>query len=82
LEMLLLLYGCDVCLIIVFMFQEHHGIKFNDQEHQQDCRRVHQGRWNMDFFGHGVQSRQEALLHLENLISSISGQIFCCATSK
>jgi hypothetical protein len=32
------------------MFQEHHGIKFNDQEHQQDCRRVHQGRWNMDFF--------------------------------
>lgn len=50
--MLLLLYELDVCLMNMFMFQEHHGIKFNDQETQQDCRRVHQGRWNMDFLGH------------------------------
>ena len=50
--MLLLLYELDVFLMTVFMFYEHHGIKFNDQEPQQDYRRVHQGRWNMDFLEH------------------------------
>ena len=47
--MLLLLYELDVCIMTVFMFQENHGIEFNDQEPQQEGRRVHQGRWNMDF---------------------------------
>ena len=50
--MLLLLYELDVCLMSLFMFQEHHGIKLTNQEPQQDCQRVHQGRWSMDFLEH------------------------------
>ena len=72
--MLFLLSELDVCLMNVFMFQKNHGIKLTNQEPQQDCQRVHQGRWNMDFLGHGVQSRQEGLLQLDNLISSSIGE--------
>ena len=69
--MLLPLYELDVCLMIVFMFQEHHCIKLADQEPQQEGQRVHQGRWNMDFLRHRVQSRQVGLLYFDILIPSI-----------
>ena len=55
----------------LFRMQENNGIQFTYQELEQDCRGAHQGEWDLEFLRYEMQSRQESLLHLDILISSI-----------
>ena len=44
-----LLLELDVCLMTLFMLQEHHGLHLAYQEPEQDYRGAHQGEWDLDF---------------------------------
>ena len=46
---MLLLLELDVCLMSLFMLQEHHGIQLTYQEPEQDCQGAHQAERDLDF---------------------------------
>ena len=68
------MFELNVSIMSLFMLKEHYGIYLTYEEPKEDSQGACQGEWNLDFCGYIMESRQESLLHLDFIISSIPRQ--------